>query len=137
MGKMSKDVASLEVDKWLDFKQVEDEKRKTNKDSIEAIVNSIAAGILSLNQDTFEFTQKLKFPIKSQDGTQVIASVFKYKARLSMREIKANVKNIDSGSTFDMLTAYTSALTGEGTGVLDGMDTEDNKVAQSIAIFFL
>lgn len=133
--KVSEEVAFKEVTKWLDFKKVDEKKRGENKDNIESLAHSISMGYLTLDKD-MNFIQKLKFPIEADDKT-VVASEFKYKPRLRMAEIDKKTTNIKATDPFALIGAYISALTETNTGVVKQMETEDYRVAQSIAVFFL
>lgn len=133
--KISTELAIKEVHKWLDFKKVDEKKREDSKDNIEALAHSISMGYLSLDKD-FNFIQKLKFPIEADDKS-IVASELKYKPRLKMAEIESKTANIKATEFTALIRAYVSALTESNSGIIKQLDTEDNKVAQSIAIFFL
>lgn len=133
--KISEEVAIKEVNKWLDYKKVDDLKREENKDNIKELVHAICMGYLSLDKD-FNFVQKLKFPIEADDKS-IVASEFKYKPRLRMAEIDSKTANIKATNPFALIGAYISALTDTNSGIIKQMESSDYSVARGIAIFFL
>ncbi len=133
--KVSKEVALKEVEKWLDYKRVDDKKRADSKDNVEALADAISFGYLILDKD-FNLVHTLKFPLLNEDGS-VAVKEFKYKPRLKMGEIQNKTQNIKATDTFALITAYISALTDSNSGMVKQMDSEDYRVAQAIAIFFL
>jgi len=136
MEKVNKEVALKEVTKWLDHKKIDEKKREESEVQIETIVDAIVAGNLSLNKE-FVFTHTLKFEILAESDGSVVAKEFKYKPRLKMAEIEAKMVNVDSSNSFGLIAAYVAALSGQSAAILKLMDTEDNKIAQAIAMFFL
>lgn len=131
--KVSPEVAEKEVNKWLDHKKVDENKRASNSDNIAALKLAIEEGYLTYDSKENIFVQKLKFPIG--DGESI--KEFKYKSRLKMSEVQTRTKNVKASDAFGMVTAYICALTGQNSGLVSELDTEDHRVAQSIAVFFL
>jgi len=127
--------AKKEVNKWLDFKKVDVEKRDENIESIEAIAKSISTGYLVLDKD-HNLIQELKFPMEDEDGN-VVMSQLKFKPRLKMGEIQNKTQNLKAGDTFALITGYICALTNINSGLIKQLDSEDYKIAQSVVIFFL
>jgi len=123
------EVAQKEVEKWLDFKKVDDDKRADNAEGINALAKAVSKGYLRLNEN-HEFIQTLKFPIGD-------LKELKYKPRLKMNEIHVKSTNVKAGDANGLITAYICALTDTNSGIIKEIDTEDNRVAQQIAIFFL
>jgi len=132
-SKVSKEVALKEVNKWLDYKKVDETKRSESSDAIEAIAKCIEAGHLSYSSKDNTFVQTLKWPIGADSSIKELT----YKARLSMNDVHVRTKNVKSGDAHGLITAYICALTEQNSGLIGGLDTEDNRVAQSIATFFL
>ena len=135
MEKVNLDQAKKEVNKWLDFKKVDQEKREENADNIDALAKAISVGYLVLDKD-FNFIQELKFPIEDSDG-QPVQTQLKFKPRLKMGDIQNKTQNLKAGDTFALITAYICALTNINSGIIKLMDSEDYKIAQSVVIFFL
>lgn len=133
--KVSKEVALKEVEKWLDYKRVDEKKRADSKDNIEALADAIAFGYLVLDKD-FNLVHSLKFPLLNEDGS-VAAKEFKYKPRLKAGDVQNRTQNIKATDTFALIGAYVSALTDLNSGMVKQLDTEDYRIAQAIAIFFL
>lgn len=132
MEKVSQEVALKEVTKWLDFKKVDTKKRETNEDSINTMVDAIMAGNLVLDKE-FNFIQTLKFPVGADESIKT----FKYKPRVSVSAIETKMQNVKGTNSMGLIGAYVSAITDLNSGVVKLLDTEDNRVAQAIATFFL
>jgi len=132
-AKVSKEVANKEVEKWLDYKKVDEVKRTDSVDSIEALAKAIESGNLSFDSKEHVFKQKLKWPIGEGEAIKELI----YKARLTMNDVHLRTKNVKSGDAHGLITAYICALTEQNSGVIGCLDTEDNRIAQSIATFFL
>ncbi len=135
MAKVDKEVAVAEVNTWLDYKKVNDQKRETYKDNIEALVNAVMDGNLSLKEDK-TFVHALKFPIESTDGKPAFET-FEYKPRLKMETIHLHLQNVKAGDADGRVCAYVAALTSKSKDIVKKLDTEDYSIAQAIAIFFL
>lgn len=135
MGKVNLEIAQKEVQKWLDFKKVDEEKIEDNKDNILTLAKAVSSGSLSLDSD-HNFIHELKFPITDSDGN-VVESKMKFKPRLKVGDLQTKTQNVKSNDTFALITAYISALTDLNSGIIKQMDSEDYKVAQGIVIFFL
>jgi hypothetical protein len=133
MGKVSIDAATKEVEAWLDYKKVDSEKRAASSDNIEGLAKAISSGSLRYNPKDNTFTQSLKWPI----GEDSPINELTYKSRLSMKDVTIRTKNVNSGDAFGLIQAYVCALTGQNSGIIGCLDTEDNRTAQSIASFFL
>jgi hypothetical protein len=135
MNLVSKEVAELEVTKWLDFKKVSETKREANKESIKSLCEAVSDGSLTLNDDN-KFIHKLKFPIENNEGI-VTVSELKYKPRLTTKNVKPYLSSVKATDVDGRIMAYVCALTENSTNIIAEIDTEDYSVCQSIAIFFL
>jgi len=135
MEKVNLETARKEVMKWLDFKKVDREKIEDSEDNIVALAKGICSGYLVLDKDC-NFIQKLKFPILDDDGNPFTTEL-KMKPRLRMGEIEDKSQNLPAGNTFALIRAYVSALTNINSEIIKKMDSEDQKIAQSVVIFFL
>ena len=60
-----------------------------------------------------------------------------FKPRLTVGQINAKMKGVKASDVDGRLVGYIAALTAQNTGVIAKLDAEDNKVAQSIVMFFL
>lgn len=130
---MTIDLATQEVTKWLDFKNVPDRKREANADHIEALAEAIANGKLILQEDKV-FTLKLSFPT-GEDGKGI--SELNFKPRVKVSTLSAQLQGMKPGDGVGIMVGYISALTGEVKGVIKDLDLSDYEIAQSIAIFFI
>lgn len=133
-SKVAREVAQAEIEKWLDYKKIKEAKREAEETTTETIVDAICDGTLVLNKD-YTFTHKLAFPLKS-DGEDTLKELT-YKPRLEVREINTKMKGIKPSDADGRIMGYIAALTDQPRGVLTRMDTEDNRIAQAFATFFL
>jgi hypothetical protein len=133
MTKISSEIAEKEVAAWLKYKGVSERKAEAQKDNIDTIKEAIEDGNLTLDPETMIFTQILKFPIGEKDSIKE----FKFQPRIKLNAIRQQLNNVKSTDTIGLLSAYVSALTSQPKDILLNMDTEDYKVGQAIAIFFL
>jgi hypothetical protein len=134
-AKVTKEIASETVLKWLDHKQVDDDKREDLKASIKAMENAVVYGLLVLD-DKFNFQYKLKFPLKDEGGSIVLKELT-FKPRMATYEADDKLKHITDPSTNEMLRCYASALASENMGTMKLMDSEDTRISTAIASFFL
>jgi hypothetical protein len=130
--KVSIDVATEEVNKWLDYKKVNEKKREAYKDNIDALVQGVCDGILILNEDN-TFTHNLQFPIEGEMPIHKLD----YKPRLKMSTVHNHLQGVKPSDGDGRVCAYIAALTSKPKAVVKDLDTEDYSIGQSIAIFFL
>lgn len=147
MARINQESALIELEKWYNFKRIKPSKRETkvvkikDKDVIQlkneititspmpVIVEAIMEGDLVLQED-FSFKHKLNFPI---GNTKELV----YKPRLKSGDIARKLNGIDATNATVLINTYAALLADENTGVIAGLDTEDNRVAQSVAMYFL
>jgi DNA primase len=127
-GLVSREVAVGEINKWLEFKKVSDNKRETYKDYIETLVDAVESGNLMLKED-YSLLQKMKHSDAIGD--------LEFKPRLKVSTVQNHLQNVKSGDADGRLTAYIAALTSKNKGLIKDMDTDDFGISQSIAVFFL
>ena len=48
---VSKDVAQQDVERWLSFKKLTDQRREEKKENIEALINAVCDGNLIVDED--------------------------------------------------------------------------------------
>ena len=132
---ISREKATQEITVWLDYKKVKDSQREANKAQVDALIDGVQCGNLSMNETTFALTQKLD--VTDNISTLIGGDSLTFKARCCIGELQrasANVKAID----FDgKITAYIAALTGNSFSHIQKMDSEDYKIGQAIAVFFM
>lgn len=133
MTSVSREIAEAEVNAWLEKKKVFSSTKESSKDSIEVLVDAMCNGVLSLDQQTWNFTHKLLFPF----GDQVKVEELKYKPRLNDKMLKPYLNGVKASDAEGRLLAYIAALTGQSRAILEELDTADKKIAMAIAIFFL
>lgn len=129
-GLVSRKIATEAVEKWLNYKRIRPSARETNAEFIDQLSEYFMDGTLVLDEETHNIIQKLRFKIGNKEKLT-------YKPRILVGEINDRLSRLKSSDGSSKLTAYTVALTGENSAVIDKMDTEDNRVAQTITIFFL
>lgn len=124
-----------DMNRWFDRKKVTRATRDKQKESAEAIVEEIVAGNITID-DACNINYKLKFPIQDESGSDEITQL-KFKPRITAEAVIMRMKNIGATEFEAKLLAYAAALTGNALPVLKKLDSEDVKICQSIAIFFL
>jgi hypothetical protein len=131
--KICREVAEQEVGSWLDFKKVKDKKREDNKDNIDALVEAVMDGIVTITEDK-TIIQRLSVPIGA--NSEAITQI-SFKPRLKVSTVRVCTQGIKSTDTIGIAGGYVSAATGVDRNVINTMDMEDFSVSQSIVIFFL
>ncbi len=124
--------ATEEINGWLDYKKVSEQKRELRSANIKTLIAAMAEGDLSLRDDK-TFVQQLKVPF----GKDIIIDTLEYKPRVHIGLIHQHLQNVKSDDPDGRLLAHIAALTGKPKATLVKMDTEDHDIAQSIAYFFL
>lgn len=132
MDKITREVATNEINGWLDKKKVYDATRETNRESIEILIEAMTKGDLSLN-DKGEFTHKLLFP----DALNGAATEFKYKARLNDDMVRSHKQGIKANDFEGMWAAYGAALTAQPKKLINLLDSADKKIFNAIVVFFV
>ncbi len=127
---ISEEQARKEVESWLDFRKVPDNKRKININSTNNLVKGIMEGFLVLDPEDFTFKQTLKFPIGD-------VKVLVYKPRLTMGEVAEKLIGVNPLDSIGNTIAYTAALTGQPTGIIKKIDTEDFTLIDHLSFFFM
>lgn len=130
--KVTIELATQEVTKWLDFKRLSNQRREDKKDSIDVLIGAMVDGTVVI--DDGNITQTLKIPVTEGDqGAQEL----KYKARLSAGQIQACLQGSKIGDGYGVIIALASVLTGYPKALIKCIDSEDMTVVQAIANFFL
>lgn len=135
MGKIAKEVAIQEFNDWMDYKKVKENKREEAKTQIDELVNAIMDGVLTIDENK-NIIHTLEFPIQNQSGETTVSKIT-YKPRLNVRELNDKLKAVKGADGDGRILAYAKALTGENTGILGNLDTEDYRITSSIVMFFL
>jgi len=129
MNVVSREIAEQEVEKWLDFKRVRPKKRKDMEDSIKELIESFEEGILELDSATHEIKQNLIW----EAGNRKFLT---FKPLLTVGASQRRLQSVKSSDGHAMISAYVSELTGENSGIIGGMNTEDYGISRTIAGFF-
>lgn len=130
---MTKEMAEQEVNAWLDRKKIFKSIRETNKDYIDTLVDAMCEGVLSLDQETWEWNHTLLFPIGENESVKSI----KYKPRLNDKMLKPFLNGVKNQDSDGRLLAHVAALTNTPREVLASLDSADKRISMSVAIFFL
>jgi hypothetical protein len=133
MSKVNRETAEAEINSWLDFKKISEKKRTNYKENIESLVDAVCEGILSVNPEGKELVQILNFPI----GEEMKVNKLEYKPRLTVGAVQSHLNGVKATDADGRIIAYIAALTSQPKELIKKMDTEDNGLAQSIAVFFL
>ena len=134
-AKMNEELATAEVVKWMDYKKISPKKREEQKEAIETIAEAIQYGYLVLKDD-FKFVMNLKFPLTGEDGSTELETL-EFKARLNNAALHPKMQKVKGLDLTGMMLAHVSALTGQNTGIVRLLDSEDTRVANAIAGFFM
>jgi hypothetical protein len=129
--KVNKETATKEVNSWLDYKRVKDKNRETQSAQVDVLVEALQAGDITIDEKTFEITQKLIFPV---DG---LVSELKYKPRISVGELQKACEKVDAMDVSGQLISYVGALTGQGSAAIKKLDPADFSIGRAVAIFFM
>jgi len=136
MTKVERSVAERDVRGWLDFKNISDRKRTDNNDQIEALIEAVQDGAISIDEQSKEIIQKLRIPIKNDEGETTVESLT-YVPRVKVYELHDKLEGVKGSDVHGMVLAYASALTKQKKVVLKHMDSGDYSIAQTISIFFM
>lgn len=129
--KVTQDVAESAIEKWLDHKKIKAKKRESQKDAIETLVDAVMEGDLILDDETFQLKQTLSHPCGS-----IHELVFE--PRLAMGKVRSKLKGIKiTEDTTGYLMGYVATLTNQPYAVIEKLDSEDYKIGQAIAGFFI
>ena len=134
--KVSLEIAKKEIESWMDAKRVPGTKRIKLADQIETLEYAVVEGTISIDPDTRVIRHGLMFPVADSNG-DVALSKLEYKPRLATNEIQSRLKGITASDGGAVVNAVISALTGQPAAMIGKLDTEDNSIAQAVAVFFL
>ena len=129
--KVSREKAVEELERWLNAKKITGNKRKSNEDIEEELIDAIEEGYLVLNEDN-SFTYKLKFPL---DGENPITEL-KFAFRVKIGVLNAKLRGIKIDDLSGRIQTYIAVLTDQPKGLIGALDTSDNSIASAIATYF-
>jgi hypothetical protein len=130
---IDKDLATEEVNKWLDFHDVTSDDREEEKKTINRFIDEVQKGNLIINDD-FTLVQKLRFPL-TIEGTAPVDEL-KYANRISMDKVQSRMTGIKAEDGAGRVCAHIAALTSRPLGLIRKMDSKDYKVASAIFLVF-
>jgi len=126
---VSIDVATADVERFLDARFVPDVSRKDNEISVNKLIAAVQYGQLMVS-NSGSLTQKLNFPILASDNSVVLGEL-KYKMRLTMNEVEQCLKSDAPANRM-----YGSFLTEQNSEMIGKMDTSDLTILSHIVVFF-
>jgi hypothetical protein len=129
--KITPELATDEINKWLDSKKVGSKKRESQSIAIETLAYGMVDGDIYVNADG-DIVQKLKFPENLGDIKELV-----YKKRISANEIEQKQSAAKNINSISLSVVYASALTGVAVGLLKKLDTEDLNLVSAVAVFFM
>ena len=135
MSKIAREVAEQEFEKWLDFKKVKSTKRLESKDQGEQIISAIENGSIIIDEKN-NLVLTLDFPVEDSSGN-VTLSTLKFSPRLRVVDLNKRLKGFKADDVDGRVLAYAAALTGENTGIIGCLDTEDYRIVGNIVMYFL
>lgn len=127
----TKENAVKEVTAWLDYKKIKNNQRETNSALVDLLVEAVQYGTITIDSNTFEITQKLDNPVPG------LLNDLKYQPRITVGDLHKVTSVVKSGDIDGKVCAYIAALTGKGLSHIQKLDSEDYKVGQCIALFFM
>lgn len=132
MSVVSYEVASSEIQSWLDAKKVPQSKREASEDYINTLIDAVAEGEMVVNSSN-ELEYKLKFPTEGEEPVTKIT----FKPRIKTGDINTRLKNMKSKDSLNTLLAVISAVTNQPTSLLEKLDTQDMGICNAVAVFFI
>lgn len=135
MTKVANEVAVQEFERWLDYKRIKQKKREDNKSFEETIVQCIEDGEIAID-DNCVLTFTLPEILKDDNGNTMLEKLI-FPPRVRVKQINNKMKGFKSDDADARVLAYISAISGQNTGVISNMYTEDYSVCQSIVMYFL
>ncbi len=128
--KMPREKAEEEVNAYLSFKGMRPKRRIEKKEYINAIIDCVEDGTASIDPETKVIKHKL---IHSAGGI----SEFVYIPRLNQGKIANRLRMSSSTDGNTAVACYIAELTGNNVTVVGLLDTEDNVIAQAVAMLFM
>ena len=135
--KIDRAQAQKEVNEWLSkTRRMSDAKMESQKDAIEALVEAVSSGNITIDPESGKMTQKLVFPVKNDTGG-VELDTFEYSARLRYKDVKSHLKGVKNDDGMGMVHAHVCGLVRKPMAFIDNLDFYDLNIARSIAALFL
>ena len=128
-GLVSEATAKADVTRWLDYKKISERVRTKSASEIEKLEECVIDGILVIEENQ-TITHNLLFPLES-------LKELKYKARANSIDFEPYRKNVAASDVYGQLKAIAAGLTETSNGIISKLDSEDLKITQAIAVFFM
>lgn len=134
-NKFSYDQAQAEIAEWLEFKHISERKRNDNADFEEVLIDKMCQGLLKKNEDN-SLTYSLQEPVKTEDG-EIILDTLTFKPRIRVSDLNKRLKGVKPSDIEGRQLAYIAAITGESSGKISSIYTEDFETCAAIVNYFL
>jgi hypothetical protein len=132
MGKVNKEVAQAEFDRWFENKKLRSSRREGDAEELmNEIVLAIQDGDIVITDD-FEAIQNLKFPITQP----VEITQLKFVARIQTGTLMQKTASVKQGDSQGRSIATIAALTNEVGGTIRALDSVDFALAACISAFY-
>ena len=128
---ITRDAAEVEINDWLDWKKITPAQRETHKDHIDALIEGLQYGFLTLKDNAFK--QTLLFPTEGEAPV----TEFNYKARINAVMLAPYLSGVKSGDGDARVIANLACLTAQPKQILKQLDPQDKRICDSIVVFFL
>lgn len=132
MSKVDREVATTDVQAWLDRKKIFPEMKDRFKDQIENLVDAVCNAVLIFNDDG-TITHKLLFPLGEGENISQLT----YMLRVTDKLMQPNLRGVKADDLDGRLNALIATLTKENKGIISALESSDKRIASSIAIFFM
>lgn len=139
---ISEDIAKIELEKWFDCRKTK-EKARINIDEdlgrdvmADKLVEGFMYGLLILDAENGNLTQKLDFPVGTESKSVSIKELI-WKPRFRESELNEPLKGVKTNDSSGRMKAYMSAITGAPKSLLGSLDYSDYSLSQTIVSYFL
>ena len=128
-GLVSEATAIADVTRWLDSKKISPNQRTKSASEIEKLQECVVDGTLVIDENC-TITHNLMFPKEN-------LKTLNYKNRATSLDFEPYRKNVAASDVYGQLKAIAAGLTETSNGIIATLDSEDLKITQAIAVFFM
>lgn len=138
---MSEKLATLELEKWFDFRKVKEGSRRNIDEELEVdimakkMIEGFMYGQLRFVDDGV-LTQFLDWPVETESKSVSIKEL-NWKPRFRESDLTAPMKGVKNNDTSGRMKAYMSAITGVNKINIGNLDYSDYALSQTIVSYFL
>lgn len=129
--KVTREVAEQDVNAWLDNKRVRDTQREANKTSVESLIEAVMYGDISIDTKTFTITHTLQCKVEG------LFDSLNYKPRITVGDRQKVSSAMKANDVESIILCTVAAISDKSASHIQRMDTEDYKIAQAVAVFFM